>query len=337
MQQSRMRIAQAIFTNGFAGSERITVELCNSLAERHDVLLLVASDADEHVGHSILDHVSDKVTVRKIPRGLRHLRVPYEVWRFKADVYHAHLGRAIDYARFLPSRVRRVATWHMGRPVKAKWLDGVVLISDWQHSLLPEENGLAYCVVNNWVSPVSRPSDERLAELRKEFGIGPDDFVVGFVGRPSPYKGIGEAVEAFRLWAKRDAHMLVVGGTVEGLQYQSRLDDSHIHVTGYRTDVRDFYSLIDCMVAPSYAEPFGLVVIEAMSAGCRVIVRDSCGLHDIAALNKDVIALPTSDPTLIVEAMKNAYDLRQVPPQYDMTPYDRDARVADIEAFYRTL
>ena len=44
-----------------------------------------------------------------------------------------------------------------------------------------------------------------------------------------------------------------------------------------------------------------------------------------------------SDPELIVDAMKMAYDLRQVPPQYDMTPYDRDARVADIEAFYRAL
>lgn len=81
MQQSRLRIVQAIFTNGFAGSERITVELCNSLAEHHDVLLLVSSDADEHVGHSILEHVSEKVRVQKIPRGFRHLRVALAVWR----------------------------------------------------------------------------------------------------------------------------------------------------------------------------------------------------------------------------------------------------------------
>lgn len=337
MQQSRLRIVQAIFTNGFAGSERITVDLCNELAERHDVLLVVANDADEHDGHSILEHVSDKVTVRKISRGFRHFRMAYEVWRFRADVYHAHLGRAVDYAWLLSSRVRRVATWHMGRPVKAKWLDGVVLISDWQHSLLPDENNFAYRVVNNWVPPVPRASDQRLAELRNEFNIGPDDFIVGFVGRPSPFKGIHEAVEAFRLWGKRDVHMIIVGGTVDGVQYQRRPDDLNIHVTGHRTDVYDFYSLIDCLVAPSYAEPFGLVAIEAMSAGCRVIVRDSCGLHDIAALNKDVIALPMSDPELIVDAMKMAYDLRQVPPQYDMTPYDRDARVADIEAFYRAL
>ena len=337
MKQERLRIVQAIFTNAFAGSERITVELCNSLAERHDVLLLVSSDADKTPGHSILEHVSDKVKVQKIPRGLRHLRVALAVWRFKADVYHGHLGRAVDYARFLLPGVLRVATWHMGRPVKARWLDGVVLISDWQKSLLPEKGGPAHCVVNNWESDFPHPSAERLAALRQEFNIGEDEFVAAFVGRPSPHKGIIETVEAFRLWGKEDAHFIVVGGTVEGYQYKVETGNPRIHFTGYRNDVRDLYSMFDCIVAPSYAEPFGLVVIEAMWAGCRVIVRDTCGLHDIAAANADVLTLPSSDPQDIIEGLKRAYDLRDVPPRYDLTPYEKEARIADIEAFYRSL
>lgn len=337
MQQSRLRIVQAIFTNGFAGSERIAVELSNELATRHDVLLLVADDADQYPGHSILEHVSPEVRVRKIPRGLRPLRVAHAVWRFGADIYHGHLGRGVDYARLLLPGAKRVATWHMGRPIKATWLDGMVLISEWQTELLPAKSPMQHCVVTNWVSDFAHPDATRIAALRAEFNVRPDDFLVGLVARPAPNKGIEEAVEAFRRWNKPDAHFLVVGGTADGLQYNIATGNPRIHFTGFRTDVRDLYSAFDCMVAPSYAEPFGLVVIEAMRAGRRVVVRDTCGLKDIAAMNPDVLTLPTSEPDDILVGLKRAYDLRLVPPKYDMSPYERVDRIADVEAFYRRL
>jgi glycosyltransferase involved in cell wall biosynthesis len=337
MQHKRLKIVQSIFTNGFAGSERIAVELCNTLAERHDVLLLIADDADQHPSHSILRHVSPRVKVQKMPRPLRTLRVLFAAWKFRADIYHGHLGRGISYARFMPPGITRVATWHMGRPIKQIWLDGIVLISNWQKELLPAGSRMQHCVVTNWVSDFAHPTPERIAALRAEFNVGPDDFLVGLVARPAPNKGIKEAAEAVRCWNKPDVHFLVVGGTADGKQYNIKTGNPRIHFAGYRTDVRDLYSAFDCMVAPSYAEPFGLVVIEAMRAGRRVVVRDTCGLKDIAAMNGDVITLPSSKPDDILAGLKRAYDLRHVPPQYDMTPYDREARVADIEAFYLRL
>jgi glycosyltransferase involved in cell wall biosynthesis len=336
--KKRLRIVQAIFTNGFAGSERIAIELCNALAERHDVLLLVADDCDQHPDHSILAHVSPNVAIRKIRHGFRPLRVALAAWRFKADLFHAHLGRAVNDARFMPPGICRVATWHMDRPVKARWLDGVVLIAEWQVSLLSENRVPASVVVRNWVPDFPKPAPEKLAALRASFGIGPDDFVVGFVGRPDRKKGIEEAILGFALWKHPGTHMLVVGGTQNGETYPpDNLRRPNIKITGFRTDIRDLYSIFDCMVAPSYAEPFGLAVIEAMRAGCRVIVRDTCGLRDIAAANPDVMTIADSDPALICDALERAYTLRDVPPKYDMSLYDKDARVAEVEAFYGAL
>ena len=337
MAVQRLKIVQAIFTQGFAGSERICVELCNELCLRHDVLLLVADDCDAFAGHSILEHVSPLVKVKKIPRGLRPLRVALAAWSFGADVYHGHLGRAVDYARFMPPGIARIAHWHMGRPVKAGWLDGVVLISEWQSELLPSKTKMAHAVVANWVSDFDHPPTDRIAALRAEFNIGADDFVVGLVARPAPNKGIEEAVEAFCLWDRPDAHLLVVGGTADGFQYDIETGNPRVHFTGYRTDVRDLYSAFDCMVAPSYAEPFGLVVIEAMRASTRVLVRDTCGLKDIAAKNGEVLRLATSDPADILAGFKRAYALRDASPHYDMTHYDRVSRIADVERFYREL
>ncbi|MGV8998515.1 MAG: glycosyltransferase family 4 protein [Parvibaculaceae bacterium] len=337
MTVKRLKIVQAIFTQGFAGSERICVELCNELCLRHDVLLLVADDCDVYPGHSILEHVSPLVKVRKIPRGLRPLRVALAAWSFGADVYHGHLGRAVDYARFMPPGIVRIAHWHMGRPVKASWLDGVVLISEWQAELLSPQSKIAHTVVPNWVSDFDHPSADRIAALRAEFNIGAHDFALGLVARPAPNKGIEEAVEAFRLWDRPDAHFLVVGGTASGLQYNIETGNPRVHFTGYRTDVRDLYSAFDCMVAPSYAEPFGLVVIEAMRAGTRVLVRDTCGLHDIATKNADVLTLSSNAPADIMAGYDRAYALRDTSPAYNMKPYDRVARIADVERFYQEL
>lgn len=343
MSEARLKIVQAIFTNGFAGSERIAVELCNALSAKHDVMLLVADDCDRFPGHSILAHVSPAVQVRKISRRLRTLQVMLATLLFRASVYHGHLGRAVSYAKFLPRSIVRVATWHMGRPVKSGGLDGVILISDWQKALLPKRK-IETRIVNNWVSDFKHPTAERIVELRAEFGLGPDDFVVGFIGRPSPLKGIVEAIEAFQLWERPDVRFLIVGGTNDGLVFQMdgrdlrrENRDARILFTGYRSDAQDLYSIFDCLIAPSRAEPFGLTVIEAMHAGRRVIVRDTCGLGDIAAKNPDVLRLPSGEPEQLKTALEHAYLMRNVPPRYDMTPYDTSARVADIEAFYREL
>ncbi len=112
---------------------------------------------------------------------------------------------------------------------------------------------------------------------------------------------------------------------------------ANIQVTGFRRDIHDLFFIFDCILAPSYAEPFGLVVIEAMRAGCRVIVRDTFGLRDIAAVNPDVMAIADSDSSLIRDALDRTYALREIPPKYDMSLYDKWARVAEVEAFYREL
>lgn len=74
-----------------------------------------------------------------------------------------------------------------------------------------------------------------------------------------------------------------------------------------------------------------------MRAGCRVIVRDTFGLRDIAAVNPDVMAIADSDSSLIRDALDRTYALREIPPKYDMSLYDKWARVAEVEAFYREL
>ena len=154
----RMKIVQAIFSSGFAGSERICSDLCNELVLKHDVMLLVDKDCDKGGGDSILNHISKSVKVKKVGRFLRASRIRSLVKGFDADVYHGHLGRAVRYANSVKAPCKTVVTWHMAREYNGPNVDGVILVSNWQRSLMPDS--IKATVINNWVTP-----------FKKTFGI----------------------------------------------------------------------------------------------------------------------------------------------------------------------
>lgn len=334
----RLRIVQAIFTGGFAGSERVTVELCNALSEHHDVLLLVADDLGSG-RDSILNHVNGQVHVKKIPASFRTIRVVLETWKFRADIYHAHLGRAVRCARFILRPTKCVATWHMARPVTTTGLDGVILISQWQTSLGLEGSGSPErIVISNWVTRFQAPCPEGLQVLREKIGLHKDNFVLGFVGRPTKRKRLAEALKAFQEWNAPDAVFIVVGTeAAEEDELQCFAADPRIRFLGHRTDVYDLYGIMDCLVLLAEHEAFGLVAIEAMRAGRQLIVNNSHGLKDIAASNPDIIAIDASSMDEIRGAYDTAFLRRHVKPSYNMSFYDAAARVSDIENFYLRL
>ncbi|HUD50178.1 glycosyltransferase, partial [Parvibaculum sp.] len=135
-----------------------------------------------------------------------------------------------------------------------------------------------------------------------------------------------------------DARFLIVGAGPEVARHAGfSADDPRIRYLGHRPDALDLYAVMDCLVVPSREEPFGPVAIEAMRAGCRLIVHNSHGLADIAATNPEIDAIDTTNPDELVAALERAYRLRGIAPRYDMTLYAPDARVADVEAFYRDL
>lgn len=59
--------------------------------------------------------------------------------------------------------------------------------------------------------------------------------------------------------------------------------ENRIIFTGYMDDADKvkFYKIADTAVFPSFYEPFGIVTLEAMAAGCPVVVSDIGGLKEI--------------------------------------------------------
>lgn len=130
------------------------------------------------------------------------------------------------------------------------------------------------------------PEGER-AQVRARWGVGPDEPVALFVGQDPERKGLVEAAEVARraqvrlVWVGRDA--LPPALAVEPI------------VDGPRSDLEACYRSADLLLAPSWYDPFGGVVLEALACGLPAVATRRIGATE-RALGTPLEALLVEEP-----------------------------------------
>ncbi|MBN1167221.1 MAG: glycosyltransferase family 4 protein [Methanospirillaceae archaeon] len=124
------------------------------------------------------------------------------------------------------------------------------------------------------------PNPEKGALFRETYGIGEDEKMVLTVAQQSPRKGI---YDLFAL-AEENPHtrFVWVGGFPYGplskhydrIRKLKEKKHDNILFTGFVSDIRAPYCAADLFFMPSYAETFGLVILEALSSGVPVLARN---------------------------------------------------------------
>lgn len=127
---------------------------------------------------------------------------------------------------------------------------------------------------------------------RHEPGTDAEPLRIGFVGRLAPRKGVEALLEAVAILRDRGVNLHVdVFGSVPPReewrkgQYLRRTEGlgltEVVQFRGFVTDVDRHLERIDVLVVPSQRpEPFGLVVLEGMAAGCALVVTRNGGGSD---------------------------------------------------------
>jgi glycosyltransferase involved in cell wall biosynthesis len=159
---------------------------------------------------------------------------------------------------------------------------------------------------------------------RKALGMAPDDFVVQFVGRVHPQKGVDVLVEAVRLIAPELERLrVVVIGSLSGdfhmrdsvspfaAEVMRRAEGLPIQFAGFvKNDTeafRNYMSACDVAVFPSRVEPLGYVAIEALAMSVPVIASDTGGLAEVVT-NDVGILVPPENPARLAAALREAYE-----------------------------
>ena len=155
-------------------------------------------------------------------------------------------------------------------------------------------------VVPNGIVPSQYRAPAEPARVKQEYGVAPSAPLVLFVGRLAYQKGPDLLIGAMKTVRReeRDVRLVMAG---EGDMHPELVKQGQglpVTFTGYLPDT-DYIPLLnasDLVVIPSRNEPFGLVLLEAWSAGRGVVASNVGGLSENIDANVDGMKVePASD------------------------------------------
>ena len=114
--------------------------------------------------------------------------------------------------------------------------------------------------------------------VRAPHNVPSNGGIVGFVGREWQRKGLPLAVKIVAELRKTrpQLELWVVGPNENEVAHLFKGWQGGYHLLGWRTGNAHF-AKIDVLLHPAKAEPYGMVISEAMAAHVPVVVSDACG------------------------------------------------------------
>ncbi|MET0729089.1 MAG: glycosyltransferase family 4 protein [Acidimicrobiales bacterium] len=147
------------------------------------------------------------------------------------------------------------------------------------------------------------------------FAVGPahptDRPTIFFLGRHDPRKGLEVLLEALADLPD-DVRLWVAGDGPQSAELQVRYADEHrIEWLGRVSDEERASRMRGCTVfcSPSVrGESFGMVLLEAMSAGCALVASDLAGHRNVATDGVDGVLTPVGDAGALGKALRTVLD-----------------------------
>ena len=156
--------------------------------------------------------------------------------------------------------------------------------------------------------------------------------VLGVVAQLTPWKGQDTAIKALEMVCDEgiDAELLLIGSakfvaratrydneayaaSLRQVVADARLED-RVSWMGEREDVPELVRALDILLLPSWEEPFGRALIEAMALGVPVIATNVGGPAEIVEDGREGYLLPPREPrawALAISRLANDSELAQ--------------------------
>lgn len=172
----------------------------------------------------------------------------------------------------------------------------------------PERIGaMPYCVDNAYFRARAEAADTEA--LRNELGLEADRPVILYASKLIARKYGDNLLEAYaRLPAPRP-YLLFIGDGELREPLVRRVEEgklADVRFLGFRnqSELPTFYALADIFVLPSVNETWGLVVNEAMNAGCAIVVSDQVGSGaDLVRNGDNGFVVPACNVNALTQAL----------------------------------
>lgn len=204
---------------------------------------------------------------------------------------------------------------------------GAIVSNSWYTERALLERGAARgltAVIHNPIDLERLRGGDR-ADARARLGLPADAPVLAVVAQITPWKGQADAIEALALVRRRhpDAR-LVIAGEAKFVDAATRHDNAAylealraraaeiggdaVAFLGEVSEVREVYAAADVVLSPSWEEPFGRSVAEAMAAGACVIATTAGGPPEFVTDGETGRLLAPRDPRAWADAILDLLD-----------------------------
>jgi len=315
------------------GMERYVWELTRSLAELGHRVTVVCERCYAPLPTGVTVHELGEVFPR--PRWLALLRFSTRVARWLAEhpqpnaVVHSHerLGmHQVTTFHGPPFAVVRTRPWWRRASLRVKmqlWLERRELCSDTVRAVVPNSSMTAKQLLSFYPEVGARMSTPIppgvAARLRRPARAVPlDGGVVAFIGKEWQRKGLARTVAIVEELRRRRprAELWVIGPAPDQVVTLFSGWEGGFRLLGWSTDP-DVYSQIDLLLHPASAEPYGMVISEAMAAAVPVLISDCCGIApDVKSTAGEVLPL-VAPLAHWVEAAERQLARPEPPPRFE--------------------
>ncbi len=221
----------------------------------------------------------------------------------------------IDYSNTIINAIEKIVFYTMGQ-LTLKAGDAVVVLNETVYRWIKRYKNTVFYLPNGVdLALFNKPTAQEKQNIRAHYNIPLDKFVVLFVGRFVPKKGVDILYQA-----KDPAYLLIFagGGTIPDY---IKVDET-VKVMGPlpQEELASLYKASDVFILPSYGEGFPLSIQEAMATGLPIIISKQNALSPlldsplIAAINRTEADIKTA-----IKTIQNNRKLRKDMSEYAYT------------------
>jgi glycosyltransferase involved in cell wall biosynthesis len=243
--------------------------------------------------------------------------------RFAPDVVLSHSPWTLATAGHLIEDAGATrALWLHNPPARGRWPDGWALRKPLDlviaNSPYTQHASERFVHVDDWiyppVEPVALSTAARRETLRLQHGARAGDVVILQASRLERWKGLDDHVAALSRLRNMPTWLLWIAGAPQRRHERAYLEAvrasaaafgiaDRVRFLGHRTDVPALMAACDIYCQPNTEpEPFGVALIEALSAGRPVITTPAGGLADTIAGTCGLV-VPSGDPEALAHAI----------------------------------
>ncbi len=314
--------------------------------------------ADVEVLQVTIDRVSDIGGGYKLARFMQGHRIQLlHSHQFRPSLFASPVGWLVRVPVIIETCHGR-EVWRKGLKANyfvdrcvARLVDRLIAVSEATARYLVEQKGIPahkIVVIRSAVDLRRFHQDHRCPEgMKRALGFAESDPVLLVAGRLDPQKGHRVLIAAMpavlqefpqaRLVCTSDGSLRP---ELERMVAEKKLGDA-VRFVGYQADIRDWLSLADVAVLPSFYEGLPLAAIEALGMARPLVATAVDGTPEVVLQGKTGLLVPPGDPTRLADAIcqmlrdpVRAREMAQAGRRFVLEAFSLDKLVADTQHLY---